>query len=33
MKRFGLTLGVLLLLAGVAVAAPGYPRTVQGTLE
>src|SRR5687767_1420501 len=33
MKRFGLTLGVLLLWAGVAVAAPGYPRTVQGTLE
>ena len=33
MKRIGLTLGVLLLLAGVAVAAPGYPRTVQGTLE
>src|SRR5688572_29849618 len=33
MKRFGLTLGVWLLLTGVAVAAPGYPRTVQGTLE
>ena len=33
MKRFGLTLGVLVSLAGVALAAPGFPRTVQGTLE
>jgi hypothetical protein len=33
MKRFGLTLGVLLSLTGVALAAPGFPRTVQGTLE
>lgn len=33
MKRIGLTLAVLLFLAGVAQAAPGYPRTVQGTLE
>src|SRR5918994_6840730 len=33
MKRFGLTLGVMLSLTGVAMAAPGFPRTVQGTLE
>lgn len=33
MKRFGLTLGVVLSLTGVALAAPGFPRTVQGTLE
>lgn len=33
MKRFGLTFGVLLSLTGVAMAAPGFPRTVQGTLE
>jgi hypothetical protein len=33
MKRFGLTLGVVLSLTGVAMAAPGFPRTVQGTLE
>lgn len=33
MKRFGLTLGVMLSLTGVALAAPGFPRTVQGTLE
>jgi hypothetical protein len=33
MKRFGLTLGVLMSLTGVAMAAPGFPRTVQGTLE
>jgi hypothetical protein len=33
MKRFGLTLGVMLSLTGVAIAAPGFPRTVQGTLE
>jgi hypothetical protein len=33
MKRLGLTLGVWLSLTGVALAAPGFPRTVQGTLE
>jgi hypothetical protein len=33
MKPFGLTLGVLMSLTGVAMAAPGFPRTVQGTLE
>ena len=33
MKRLGLTLGVWLSLTAVALAAPGYPRTVQGTLE
>ncbi len=33
MKGFGLTVGMILSLSGVAVAAPGFPRTVQGTLE
>jgi hypothetical protein len=33
MRRLGLTVGVLLSLTGVALAAPGFPRTVQGTLE
>jgi|SRR5687768_4275333 len=33
MTRLGLTLGVWLSLTGVALAAPGFPRTVQGTLE
>jgi hypothetical protein len=33
MKRLGLTLGVWLSLTAVALAAPGFPRTVQGTLE
>ena len=33
MKRWLLTVGVLASLTGVAAAAPGDPRTVEGTLE